>query len=158
MGGFKLKKPLKKPVLEGVSVDTVPAVGLSENPVKTEPELSSKQSNPTPSAIFTISWYMTHSVNPNQTYAHKHRHCKKPVYDSAFSSPCLKQWKIPITSHLSLPLDLSLFSAFYDQLRIYCGGVYSTLRNLVVLPATDFVINLISLVKDDVFFRFQQKT
>lgn len=126
-------EPLREPVLEGVSIDTVPAVGLSENPVKTEPELSSKQPKPTPS---TISWYMAHSVHPNQAYAHQHRRRKEPINGSAFGSPRLKQWIIPITSHLSPNVSVQ---CFYDQLLMYCGGIYSNLKNLVVLPAIDFV-------------------
>lgn len=126
---------MREPVLEGVSIDTVPAVGLSENPVKTEPELSSKQPNPTPSAI---SWYMAHSVHPNQAYAHQHRRRKEPIYGSAFGSPRLKQRMIPIASHLSPNVSVQ---CIYDQLQMYCGGIliYSNLRNLVVLPAIDFV-------------------
>lgn len=127
--GEKGQEPLRESVLEGLSVDTGPAVGLSEKPVKTEPEFSTKQSNPSPSAIFTVSWYMIYSVNPNQTYAHKHRDCKEPVYDSAFRFTRLKQWKIPITSHLYLSLCLSSV-----LLCIAVACIYSTLRNLVVLP------------------------
>ena len=72
-------KPLREPILEGAPIDWVPPVGLGKQPVKTEPELSTKQTNPTPSPIFTFSWYMTHSMNPYQAYAHKHRDHKEPV-------------------------------------------------------------------------------
>ena len=110
-------KPLREPVLEGAPIDLVPPVGLSQDPVKSKPELSSKQTNPTPSPIFTFSWYMIHSINPNQAYAHKHRDRKEPIEDSTLSSPCFKQWKIPITSHLCLCVSLQLL--FY-----YCTGIF----------------------------------
>ena len=73
------KKPLREPILEGAPIDLVPPLGLSEDPIKTKPELSNKQSNPTPSPIFTFYWYITHSMNPNQTYGYKHRDHKEPV-------------------------------------------------------------------------------
>ena len=108
-------KPLREPVLEGAPIDLVPPVGLSQDPVKSKPELSSKQTNPTPSPIFTFSWYMIHSINPNQAYAHKHRDHKEPIEDSTLSYPCFKQWKIPITSHLCLCVSLQLaFFIYYS--------------------------------------------
>jgi len=64
--------PLREYVSEGFSEDKVPSEGLSENPVKAEPEFSTKHTKPYPFAIFTFCIYdMANSVNPYEAYAHK---------------------------------------------------------------------------------------
>uniref|UniRef100_A0A9I9E577 CACTA en-spm transposon protein n=1 Tax=Cucumis melo TaxID=3656 RepID=A0A9I9E577_CUCME len=93
----------------------IPARRLSENPIKSKPYLSSKQTNPNPSSYF-IFWYKFHSVNPNQTNPHKNGGCKYPINNS---SPCffgLKQWQILFTLHLSLSKHNNSF--FHQRIQL----------------------------------------
>ena len=100
----------------------IPARRLSENPIKSKPYLSSKQTNPNPSSNF-IFWYKFYSVNPNQTNPHKNGGCKCPINNSPFCFFGLKQWQI-LFAHLSFSLNTTIASSTDEYTAIICVWIY----------------------------------
>lgn len=121
---------MREPIFEGNPVNYVPSHGLSEDPVETKPELSSKHAKPEPLPMFLVIWQLTYSIAQNQTYPHKHRSCKQPIQNSTVCSSCFKQWTILTISHFFL----------LSQLIVICSSARVDYIEMLSLQSPDPLI------------------